>query len=297
MTASRNPTNIPKQHLEHAAVLQRPFVAPPPLGIYDGEIGTINRFIADGTVTLNATQTCGGMLYHPNTGLVTSLVAVTSSTAITPTLATSIVFTPGYGTLSTICQKRRSLASGIRFSIPSLSLTTVVGEFCMGVVSYDTAIGFTSIDNIFTLSQGRANVTRDLHEARWYPGSFDSKYSTFSGTIAGTGADTNDTNVVFVAFRGVPVNTVCSIQIVDVVEWTPKANTGLSVSGSTTSGISHQDTVALLHKHSPGWHHTAKQTAERLLEDTVHQVGDLAGKGLKKAATKIFEGGLAAFGL
>lgn len=296
MNPRRQMTSCSELQLAHASLLQRPFTASIPAsagGFYDGEQGTIARLHLDGSVGLSAAQTAFVWVLHPNTGYSASIAAALSSTAITVTTSYSGVISPGANTLLAVAQKQRALAAAIRFSIPSLSLTNVVGEFAVGVVSLDTALACTSIDQFFTLSQGRSNVTRDLHEVRWFPGSFDSKYSTVnSGGLANTGTDQNDTNAVFVAVRGLPVSTNAVIQPITVTEWTAKPNTGLMVTSATSAGTNHQETVAVLHAHSPGWHHTAKATAERLLEDTVGRVGKFA----EKNAPKVIDRGLATLG-
>jgi len=280
----------------HAAALQRPFVAalPPPC-IYSGEDGTINRFHLDATIT---TLGASAFIFHPNTGYGSTLNASNSATIITPTLASSVALTPGYNTLSSVASKVRAISSAIRFTIPSLSLTNVVGEFSCGVISADTVGTITTMDQLFTLGQGRSNVTRDLHEVRWYPNAYDARYSAFVNTgIASTGSDLTDTNCVFVVVRGIPPTTVVNFQVVNNVEWTAKANTGLMVSGSASVGTDHQHTVSILHKHTPGWFHTAKATGERLLEDTVGRVGKFAEKSAPKLVERGLEGLAAMMGL
>jgi len=288
-----------EQHA-HMQVMQRPFTAQVPQNpcIYAGEQGTINRFLTDFTGGTGAGQTAYLLFFHPNTGYGGGIAAANSAAAISTTPGANASLTPGFTTLASVAQKQRAVAAGIRFSTTALSLTTIVGEFAVGVVSLDTITTATTIDQLFVMAQGRANLTRDLHEARWYPNSFDAKYSSVNyGGISLTGSDTNDTNAVFVAIRGIPASTNISFQITNVAEWTPKVSSGMSVTATSSPGTDHQSTVQLLHQHTPGWHHTAKATAERLLEDTVKVVGKQAEKGLRLAAGKIFESGMAAFGL
>lgn len=288
---------------QHAQLMQRPFVCNLPSSpcIYEGEQGTINRFTVDGSITLGATNTAAIYIFHPNTGGVYSLAVNAPSDALGAIgLQTNVTFTPGFNTLNSVANKLRSVAAATRMTIPSLSLTTIVGEFAFGIASLDTVLNFTNVNSAFQYSQARHNVTRDLHELRWYPGSFDSKYATMiagAAVVAASGTDVNDTNALFFAVRGLPAATTIGVTTTNIVEWTPRPQSGLSVSGASSAGSNHQHTVDVLHKHSPGWHHTAKQTAERLLEDTVRDIGERAGPKLRLAAGKIFEGGLAAFGL
>jgi len=245
--------------------------------------------MADSAFGTVAAQTCYLYGFHPNTNSYASVAAANSGTPITVATAVGPAV-PGYTHLNGSAQKIRALASAIRFSIPSLSITTIVGEFCVGVMSLDSFTALTTVDQAFNLSQGRGNITRDLHEVRWYPGSFDSKYSTY-GNISTS--DASDTNVLYFAVRGIPASTVIPVQTTSVVEWTAKPNSGLSVSGATSSGTDHQHTVNTLHSHTPGWHHTAKSTGERLLEDVIGH----ASKAVEKWAPKMIQGGLSAFGL
>lgn len=293
-------------HVEasHAALMQRPFVASIPEGcVYDGEQGTINRCLLDSTIALGAGATAGVIVFHPNSGAGHAQGVIDGNTAYTSLLTamtTSASATPGWTLLSSTASKVRSVASSIRFSIPSVSMTTVVGEFCVGVCSLDTIYSSTNVNSLFLISQARANITRDLHEVRWYPGAFDSRYANSpaaSATPVTLGSDVNDTNVVFIGFRGVPGLTTIAYNTCNIVEWTPRATAGLSVTTKTSAGSNHQHTVATLHEAAPGWHHTAKQTAERLLEDVVHHGEKLAQKGLRLASGKIFEGAMTAFGL
>lgn len=303
MARPNMPGLLSSAQLNHATLLQRPFVAnlPSTPCIYEGEQGTINRFVVDGTVNLGATNTAALYIFHPNTGGVFSIAVNAPSDNLGAIgLQTTLALTPGFNTLTSVAQKQRTVASALRMTIPGLSLTTIVGEFAFGVASLDTVLNFTTVNSAFQYSQARHNVTRDLHELRWYPGAFDSRYATViagANVVALSGTDANDTNAMFFAVRGLPVSTIVGVTTTNVVEWTPRPQSGLSVSGASSAGTNHQHTVDTLHKHSPGWHHTAKQTAERLLEDTVRDIGEKAGPKLRLAAGKIFEGGLAAFGL
>lgn len=285
---------LSKKQVEHATLLQRPFVAPASganLGYYSGEQGTINRFVVDFGLGTGAAQTALAIVLHPNTGYFYSTAVAASTTAITVTPAWNSTYSPGYTYLNTNASKQRALASAIKFAVPSLSVTTLTGEFAIGVVSYDTATSFTTIDQFFTHAASRANLSKDYHEVRWYPGAFDDKYSTVSASATGT--DGSDTNVVFLVMRGLPASTPTSIQFTSVVEWTPKPGTGVAPSMTHSAGTNHQQTVEVLNSHTPGWHHTAKATAERLLDSTVHTLGKKAEKWVPEMLTA----GLAAFGL
>jgi len=270
----------------HALLLQRPFVSPLPsgtAGFYDGEQGHIARYLVDYAPSTGVAQSCFGVMLHPNTGWAYTWVVANSTTAIAPAFAYSAVFSPGYTTLTSTAQKQRAFAAAIRFAIPGLSITTITGEFAVGVTSYDNAVAVTSSDQLFTLAAARGQVSKDQHEVRWYPGSFDSKYSTVTSTsFAATGADANDTNVLFLVVRGIPASTTMSFQATSILEWTPKPNTGMTPTMASSAGTDHQHTVNALHTADPGWHHTLKAAGERTLSRAVS-----AGAGwLEKKAEK-----------
>jgi hypothetical protein len=284
----------------HALALQRPFNAPVPTGtggFYSGEQGSITRFYSDAAPATGAAQTCFGIIYHPNSGFVYPFSVTNSTTAFTVATTWNSGYSPGYTFLNASAQKQRSVCAAIRFAIPSLSITTVTGEFAVGVISYDTAINVTSGDQLFTLAAARGQVSKENHEVRWYPGAFDDKYSTVSSTFASTGSDQNDTNAVFMVVRGIPASTALSLQICNMVEWTPKFNTGMAPTMQSSAGTNHQQTVNALHQSDPSWNHTVKQAGERVLDRAVTLGAGYVEKAASKWLPKMFEGGMAAFGL
>lgn len=290
----------------HATLLQRPFSSPihQAGSIYDGEQGAYTKFHQAYQGGTGAGQAAYVFALHPNTNYAYSAAVTGGASTITPGLTFTSTASPGQATLLASAQKMRGIAAAIRLAMPSLSLTNMVGEFAVGVISADTFVATTTIDQLFTFAQGKGNVTRDLHEVRWYPGSFDSKYSSVTNsTLASTGSDLNDTNVVYVALRGIPASTAVLTESITITEWTPRPGSGMAVSSQTSSGSDHQHTIQTLHNAAPGWHHTAKNTAERLLEDGIHGAGKFAGamgRKIGSAALSKFEsyvGSLAAFGL
>lgn len=250
-------------HVDHCAVLHNPSNASllGLAGVYDGEQGHITRFSVDLTVTLGATQTAAYLIFHPNTGFVQAAGTTAGGTSITSALAIGPAATPGYNFLNANARKIRGVASGCKFGIPSLSLTTIVGEVAVGVCSADVfAAGNTfSVDQLFTYAGARGPLKKTTMDINWYPGTFDSKYSTFqTASLTGGGADLSDTNVLFYAIRGLPVSTAITNKLDWVCEWVPAINTGLLPSFTASAGSDHQASVAHLHKAHPGWWHTIK---------------------------------------
>jgi hypothetical protein len=287
---------VPKQmsskiHPDHCAVMHNPSNASLVglAGVYDGEQGHITRFTSDISLTLGATQTAGVLFYHPNTGFGQTIGAVASSTALTsaPFFGTGI--TPGATFLAANARKIRGVASGCKFGIPSLSLTTIVGEVAVGVCSADlfAAGNSFSVDQLFTYAGARGPIKKTTMDINWYPGSFDSKYATFqSSAIASGGSDLSDTNVYFWAIRGLPVNTVITNKLDWVCEWVPAINTGLSPSFATSSGSDHQESVAHLHKVKPGWWHTIKSDVEAASQEIISKALSVGkGRALQKIET------------
>lgn len=289
---AQTPMALTGTQRHHAALLQTPFSGPVSgsgTGFYSGEQGTYNRFVVDTTVGLAATETCGVYLLHPNSGYNNSVAAVNGNSAISYTPAFNAL-SPGQVYLTANASKQRSLAASIRFAIPGLSITTLTGEFCVGIASADTVNSFTTVNQFFTHAAARGQVSKDYHEVRWYPGSFDDKYSVVTATsLAATGTDTSDTNSLFIAFRGLPVSTSISVQACSVVEWTPKPGVGIAPTMTHSAGTNHQHTVQAMHEHNPTWNHTVKAAGEHLLQTGM--------KEFEKFVPRMLEGGLAAFGI
>jgi hypothetical protein len=262
-------------------------ISPP--GIYDGEQGIINRFTGDFSIAGGATLTCAGYIFHPNTGYAQSFAQTGSAVATTPNLQSDFNLTPGYNFLNTTSRKVRGIAASIRFSLPSLTFSTISGEVAVGVISTDvlTSGNFTG-DNLFQYAAARAPVARGVQELRWYPGAFDNRYSTWqpNGTlISQTGSDLNDTNLMYVVYRGIPVNTSVSLKVDWVCEWVPRTNSGFTPTYQTSSGVPHIKTVEAMHKHKPGWFHNL--TGEVEAGAAALGIGGLAAKFMKSA--KSFE--------
>ncbi|APG76433.1 hypothetical protein 3 [Sanxia tombus-like virus 4] len=288
-------------HVPHANVLANPSTAPLHgcVGIYEGEQGNITRLSLDYTIGGGAGNTCAYYIFHPNTGLVSGAQTTAGSTAIVPAFGVGAGTSPGYNLLNTNARKVRGIAAGMRFSIPSLSLTTIVGEVCVGVCSADTFMNVPNftVDQLFLHSAGRGPINKITQDCAWYPGSFDARYSTYAGTIADTGSDLSDTNVFYFAIRGIPVSTNVQVKLDWVCEWVAKAGTGLVPSYTSNPGSNHQTTVAHLHENHPGWFHSVKSEAEAVGKNIVREGVKAARHKAEKWVPTMLESGFAAFGL
>lgn len=255
----RGPGNIiHPNHAHHAMVLANPSQSIIPKGVYSGEEGIVNRFTFDLSPTATATDDVVGFVFHPNTGYGQTFTALGGVTGITAAMVTNVGVTPGFTFLNGSARKVRGIASSIRFSLPSLNFSNISGEVACGVVSADlffTGSATFSADTLFQYAAARAPVTRGVQEVKWYPGALDDRYSTFTTTFSGTGSDTNDTNCVYVVYRGIPVGTRLALKVDWVAEWVPRLGTGFTPTYSAKAGLPHMKTVEHLHAHKPGWFH------------------------------------------
>ena len=271
------------KHTHHALSLANPSQSMIPSGVYDGEQGIINRFTQDLTLIGGSTVTCLGLLFHPNTGYAQAFSSSDSTVTITAALAATSGITPGFAHLNGVARKQRGIASSLRFSLPSVTFNTISGEVACGVISSDLlTIGSATFtgDQLFQYAAARAPVTRGVQEVKWYPGSFDNRYATWStSSFAATGADPSDTNLVYVVYRGIPVLTSSSVKVDWVCEWVPRFGSGFTPTYNTKSGIDHMKTVEHLHAHKPGWFHNL--TGEVEAGAAALGIGGLATKFIK----------------
>lgn len=271
------------KHTHHALSLANPSQSMIPSGVYDGEQGIINRFTQDYSIVGGATVTCLGLLFHPNTGYVQAFSATDSTVTVTAALAASSGVTPGFAHLNGSARKQRGIAASIRFSLPSVTFNTISGEVACGVISTDLlTVGSASFtgDQLFQYAAARAPVSRGVQEVKWYPGAFDNRYATWStSSFSATGSDSSDTNLVYVVYRGIPVNTSSSVKLDWVCEWVPRFGSGFTPSFNTKAGIDHMKTVEHLHAHKPGWFHNL--TGELEAGAAALGIGGLASKFIK----------------
>lgn len=288
-------------HVHHANTLMNPSAGSLDKlgGVYAGEQGQITRLSLDYTISGGAANTCAYYIFHPNTGLISGAQVAAGSTSITPSFGVGAGTSPGYTFLNATARKVRGVAAGMKFTLPSLSFTTMVGEVAVGVISSDTIMNVSAftVDQLFLHSGARGPINKVTQDVAWYPGSFDERYATYSGTIAGTGTDLSDTNVLYFAIRGLPVNTNVQVKVDWVCEWVALAGSGVAPSYSTSAGSDHQHTVEFLHKNHPGFWHSIKSEAEAIGKKVLHDGARTVGRKAERWVPSMLESGFAAFGI
>jgi hypothetical protein len=291
-TRALNP--VASKHRELAHLLADPCGAPTSTGIYPGEKGMVERFIGENFI-VGPSNTCGFLAFHPNTGWFFFSNNLTGSAASAATFGSNLGGSPAPGNafLSTNAQKVRGLGACIQAVCSTLSITNITGEICMGVVSADTLAlnGTITVDTLFTVLQARSALTRDIKEVKWFPATFDNRYSTYvsGSTFANwqtTGTDYSDTNIIVVAVRNVPAGTVINLRLTWVCEWTPKPLLGLTPNPNSSAGVNHLSVVSAMEKAQPSWWHNLGNTAMNVFStfanQAMHAVGNAAGNKLNR---------------
>lgn len=277
---------------KYARMLDDPCNAETVTGIYPGEIGVVQRTLADFTAGA-ALQTCGYVMYWPAVNAVDTNGAALSSVALAHTWTVAPPFSPGHAYLTQIASKSRCLGACLAVSPASLSLTNIVGEWTVGCVSSDAVItgaGAVTVDQLFNVLSLKTLIQRKPAEVKFTPGVFDSKYQSY-GVAAS--ADISDTNIVIIAWRGVPAGTILSTRITSILEYTTKSSATLGVSAVATSGgINHLAVTSALHKSKPNWFHNlwdnvtedAGQAARYVARTALYKGAQRAGSYILGAA-------------
>lgn len=236
---------------QYAALLKDPCGAPLVTGSYPGEVGMVGRYMSDNT---SSTNPCGFAAYYPAINAADFQSAVTPSTVFAHSWTVAAPFSPGHTILAAAAAKSRALSACIQALFPNVSITNVTGEICVGCVSADSFNnGNYTVDQLFQLLPQKAIVTRNQYECKFTPGVFDDKFTTY-GQL--TTVDQSDTNVIIVAYRGLPASALPSFRITSVLEYTARVNSGLVPTGATVSaGINTMSVASAVHKAQPGWWH------------------------------------------
>lgn len=290
---ARGPALSAKE-LNLAQLLADPCNANAPTGLYSGEIGIVERFIQENTM-VSSGNTAAYQIYHPNTGWIQFSNVATSAVASASTFTNATA--PGTTFLTTNAQKVRGLAACMQVVCSSLSITAITGEVAVGVLSCDTLKknGTISVDTLFSLLQGRAALTRDIKEVKWFPGLRDNSYSTYTAGATEaiwdtSGSDFSDTNVLVVAIRNVPLGTVVNVRITGVLEWTPKPVLGLVPKTGGAAGGNHMAASQALHQTNPSWWnnlaHSAGTMAAAMGSQYMAAFGKSTGEGLTQYITR-----------
>jgi len=240
---------------EYAHMLTNPCEAKLASGTYPGEVGVVSRFVADFSGVANS---AGWLAYYPAVNAVGAITSVNSTTPQAFGWTVASPFSPGHGLLSTTANKSRGLAACLQVNFPNVSITNVTGEITVGCVSSDTFVsgGNYTVDSIFSVLTERTIVQRNQYECLFTPGSFDNRFNTY-GTFGAV--DQSDTNIVIIAWRGLPATTTPSFRITSVLEWTARPASGLAASASAPSpGIDPIKVASVVHQTHPNWWHNLK---------------------------------------
>lgn len=254
---SRGGARVSARAAELANLLHNPCQADVPRGaVYGGENGVITRFASESSIGGAAGETAGVIAFHPNDNTVCIISQASPATTFAIN-AGSFVYNqvPGQSFLLGSAAKMRSIAACIQ-AMSNVSALNCTGDVACGNLTlsslYATA---ASVNSIFSLLTTRAPINRKTFEAKLVPGSFDDKYArVITGANPSlTGTDDSDTNVVVLAWRGLPAATGLNYRLTNVVEWTPLLASGLTVSSSTSSGIKHEAVTQAMSRGKPGW--------------------------------------------
>lgn len=284
----RNMSGLDNKAQQLAHLLSDPCGAPVTTGLYPGEVGMVERFISENFI-VGAANTAGFLAFHPATGWFEFSNNATSAGVSAATFQSTNA--PGNSFLTTNAQKVRGLGACIQAVCSSLSITNITGEIAMGICSADTLAlaGTVPVDTLFTTLQARSALTREIKEIKWFPGTFDSRFSTYvSGATYPTwltsGADFSDTNIIVVAVRNVPLGTVINLRVTWVCEWTPKPNLGLVPNPNSSPGVNHLAVVHAMEEAHPSWWtnlgHTASNVFGAFANQAIRAIGASATNGL-----------------
>lgn len=289
--APRGNAIMAKRIQDYAELLTDPCGGKLVTGSYPGEVGIVSRYVSDVT---NAAGNCGWAAYYPSVNAVSSANPATPATASLHSWTVGAPFSPGHSLLTGSASKSRCLAACLEVMMPNVSITNITGEICAGCVSADTlASGFSySVDQLFTLLPQKAIIQRTGFGAKFTPGLFDSRFTTY-GTLAS--ADQSDTNILIIAWRGLPGTTQPSYRITSVLEWTPKASSGLVASSSEiAAGVDHLAVAAAVHQRAPNWWHNLKHELESDASTAFRYVAKGAMGAVSSVAANYISRGVAA---
>jgi len=276
---------------EYAELLADPCGGKLVTGSYPGEVGIVSRFVADSSI---AAGNCGWTFYYPAINGVSAANPATPGTATLHSWTVASPFSPGHGLLAPSAAKTRCLAACLEIMTPNVSITNITGEICAGCISADTlgqGVNYT-VDQIFAILSQKTILQRTGYSCKFTPGLLDNRFTTY-GTLAA--ADQSDTNVIVVAWRGVPATTTATYRITSVLEWTPRANAGVVASGAETApGVNHVAVASALHTHEPNWWHNLKHELASDASTAFRYVARGAMAGASKVAANYISEGVAA---
>lgn len=222
-----------------------------PASPYGGERGIVERFVSDFSVGA-AGNTCGFHILYPGSNVVGSNSNTASNLATVIPTAAAVAG----GFFPANVRKARTIAACTELIPASLSITNITGELAMGIFDQTTFLPASSytVDAIFTNCNDREVLQKRDYEIKWYPGASDHLYSARQGALASmTAAEPASSNVLVIAWRGIPAGTILSFRNTIVYEWTPEPGLGLAVTSAPGRPINWETQSSELHEASPGW--------------------------------------------
>lgn len=250
------PRGVDSPAASFARMLDDPCNADVKTGVYPGEIGAVQRAVADFSTAGGAGNTCGYVMYWPSVNAADQGSTTAGTVILSHNWTVASPFSPGHSLFQAVASKTRCLGACLQLSPASLSLTNIVGEVTVGCVSADmipVGAGALTVDQIFNTLSLKSVLQRKPVEVKFTPGTFDNRYNSY-GTAAT--ADTSDTNMLVIAWRGIPAGTAFSARITALLEYTAKSTSSIAASAAATSGgLNHLAVTTALHKHKPSWFH------------------------------------------
>lgn len=280
-TKSKNPKqkkgSMPARQMAYAQLLKQPDSGQlPDGGVYDGELGNFRRFVA--TIDVNQpTHTAGYVAFVPATG--NGLFGSVTAASGTPAVALGNTSFPGAAYLQANAYKTRGIACKIELIPSAASITNITGECASGVSTLGSFPGgVVTVNHMFDIAKAYGPLKRDVVQSNWFPSGLDHTYSQYNV------APNEDSNVVFVAYRGWPAGIALSVRITYVVEFTVKNTIGIPPTGQVSNPVGHHQVIQALQTADPHWHHS--------IMDEFKSIGKSAVHSLSKSAWSTFSSGL-----
>lgn len=254
--------------------------------IYDGERGETQKFCSTITLNLTAGHTAGFLAFCGATGNAVWQSGATSSTALAFSLTNANC--PGAVFLNANAHKTRCKALKLELIPSAASFQTLTGEVAAGcTTSASFTSGVTTMDHLFDIAKAYGPMRRELISSRWIPSGLDHTYSLYN-TVPN-----EDSNYVFIAYRGWPAGVQISVRISYVVEYTVKNTIGIPPTGLVSVPVGHNNVIAALQAHDPHWHHSildeVKRTGVGITKDIGMFARHAARNGMMGIAQRTFK--------
>lgn len=255
-------------------------------GVYDGELGNIQRFTSTLTANTTTGHTCGYCVFCPRTGNGFIASTTTSNTAISFSVTNSGF--PGASFLLANAARTRGIAAKLELIPSSFSWSEMTGEVCAGIgsnINFVTAT--TTVDHLFDVAKAYGPLTKKTVTSRWFPSGMDHVYETYNSAF------NDESNIVFIAWRNVVAAKAVPVRISYVVEYTLRNTIGIPLNASTSNPVGHNVVLRALQDHDPHWHHNILDEIKSLGKGVTADLGVFARhmvrKGLSDLGSAMFK--------